>query len=71
MRWPKTLIIVSHAREFLNAVCTDILHLHSHKLICYRGNYDVFEKTMTERMLNARKQAEAQDLKRKHVQARP
>jgi ATPase subunit of ABC transporter with duplicated ATPase domains len=28
-RWPKTLLVVSHAREFLNAVCTDVLHLHS------------------------------------------
>lgn len=29
VRWPKTLLVVSHAREFLNAVCTDVLHLHS------------------------------------------
>jgi ATP-binding cassette subfamily F protein 3 len=29
VRWPKTLLVVSHAREFLNAVTTDILHLHS------------------------------------------
>jgi ATPase subunit of ABC transporter with duplicated ATPase domains len=29
IQWPKTLLVVSHAREFLNAVCTDMLHLHS------------------------------------------
>jgi ATPase subunit of ABC transporter with duplicated ATPase domains len=29
IQWPKTLLVVSHAREFLNAVCTDVLHLHS------------------------------------------
>lgn len=34
--WPKTLLIVSHAREFLNTVCTDILHLHSRKLTTYK-----------------------------------
>ena len=27
--WTKILIVVSHAREFLNNVCTDILHLHN------------------------------------------
>ena len=36
VRWPKTLIVVSHAREFLNVVCTDIIHLHSQKLISYK-----------------------------------
>lgn len=35
-RWPKTLIVVSHAREFLNTVCTDILHLHSRSITTYR-----------------------------------
>ena len=28
LKYPKTLLIVSHAREFLNAVCTDVIHLH-------------------------------------------
>lgn len=35
-RWPKTLIVVSHAREFLNTVCTDVLHLHSRSITAYR-----------------------------------
>jgi ATP-binding cassette subfamily F protein 3 len=36
VRWPKTLLVVSHAREFLNAVCTDILHLHSRLVTTYK-----------------------------------
>jgi ATPase subunit of ABC transporter with duplicated ATPase domains len=35
--WPKTLLVVSHAREFLNAVTTDTIHLHSRKLTTYKG----------------------------------
>jgi ATP-binding cassette, subfamily F, member 3 len=68
VRWPKTLVVVSHAREFLNMVCTDILHLHGSKLVAYKGNFDTFEKTMNERLKNARKAAESQDMKRKHIQ---
>ena len=35
-RWPKTLVVVSHARSFLNAVCTDVLHLHSRSIVAYK-----------------------------------
>lgn len=38
-RWKKTLIVVSHDRDFLNTVCTDIIHLHDLKLSSYRGNF--------------------------------
>lgn len=27
--WPKTLLVVSHDRHFLDTVPTDILHFHS------------------------------------------
>lgn len=43
MRWKKTLIVVSHDREFLNSVSSDIIHLCDHKLLVYRGNYVAFE----------------------------
>jgi ATPase subunit of ABC transporter with duplicated ATPase domains len=38
-RWKKTLIVVSHDRDFLNVVTTDIIHLHDLKLHYYRGNF--------------------------------
>jgi ATP-binding cassette subfamily F protein 1 len=43
-RWKKTLIVVSHDREFLNTVSTDIIHLHDHKLLTYKGNFAAFEE---------------------------
>jgi hypothetical protein len=36
MRWKKTLVVVSHDRDFLNNVTTDIIHLHDLKLHFYR-----------------------------------
>uniref|UniRef100_A0ACD5XYI6 Uncharacterized protein n=1 Tax=Avena sativa TaxID=4498 RepID=A0ACD5XYI6_AVESA len=42
-QWKKTLIVVSHDRDFLNTVCNDIIHLHDKSLHVYRGNFDDFE----------------------------
>ena len=38
-RWKKTLVVVSHDRDFLNTVTTDIIHLHDARLHYYRGNF--------------------------------
>lgn len=35
--WESTLLVVSHDRQFLNVVPTDVLHFHSHKLTNYKG----------------------------------
>eukprot|EP00850_Spirogloea_muscicola_P001578 SM000006S19343 [mRNA] locus=s6:192048:197015:+ [translate_table: standard] len=69
VRWPKTLIVVSHAREFLNAVATDILYLRDQKITTYKGDYDTFEKTRNERLRNQAKAKEANERTRAHMQA--
>jgi len=68
LQWPTILVVVSHSRGFLDYVCTDIVHLHSQKLVTYSGNYSNFEKTRAERLRNERKAAESQDAKRKHIE---
>lgn len=68
VKWPKTLMVVSHARDFLNVVCTDVLHLHSRKLTSYKGDFDTFERTATERLKNAKKAAEGHERQRAHMQ---
>lgn len=69
VKWPKTFIVVSHAREFLNTVVTDILHLHGQKLIAYRGDYDTFERTREEQLKNQQKAFEANERVRDHMQS--
>ncbi|CAD7700689.1 unnamed protein product [Ostreobium quekettii] len=44
-RWKKTLIVVSHDRDFLNNVTTDVIHLHDLGLHFYRGNFVLFESS--------------------------
>ena len=66
--WPKTILVVSHDRQFLNSVATDILHLHSLRLDVYRGNYEVFHKTREEKLKSKIKEYEAQKQYRDHIQ---
>ena len=35
--WEGTLLVVSHDRAFLDAVATDIVHMHSARLDYYKG----------------------------------
>eukprot|EP00271_Cylindrocystis_brebissonii_P000806 TRINITY_DN1099_c1_g3_i1.p1 TRINITY_DN1099_c1_g3~~TRINITY_DN1099_c1_g3_i1.p1 ORF type:complete len:867 (+),score=254.64 TRINITY_DN1099_c1_g3_i1:165-2765(+) len=58
MRWKKTLIVVSHDRDFLNSVCTDIIHLHDMKLFFYRGNFEAFEEMYDQKKRENNKKAE-------------
>jgi ATP-binding cassette subfamily F protein 1 len=43
-RWKKTLVVVSHDRDFLNSITTDVIHLHDNQLHFYRGNFAQFEE---------------------------
>lgn len=66
--WPTTLLVVSHDRNFLDTVPTDILYLHSQRIEPYRGNYEQFIKTKTEKHKNQQREYEAQQQHRAHVQ---
>jgi len=57
-RWKKTLIVVSHDRDFLNSVVTDVIHLHDRKLDFYKGDFEQFHSMMEQRRLVANKAAE-------------
>ncbi|KAK6247655.1 hypothetical protein QUC31_019220 [Theobroma cacao] len=57
-RWKKTLVVVSHDRDFLNSVCTEIIHLHDFKLQFYRGNFDDFESGYEQRRKEMNKKFE-------------
>ena len=49
-RYDGTLIIISHDREFLDAITKVTLHLDEAKLHRYGGNYTAFESMRAERM---------------------
>ena len=68
-RWDKTLVVVSHARSFLNAVVTDILHFQAKGITRYKGDYDHFEGTRADEIRNNERKAEAQEKARAHMNA--
>jgi ATP-binding cassette subfamily F protein 3 len=49
-RYPGTAIVISHDREFLDAVCNVTLALEHRKLVRWSGNYTAFEIQRAERM---------------------
>ena len=56
-RWDKILLLISHSQDFLNSVCTHMIHFtNQRRLVSYDGNYDQFVKTKTEKEENQMKQ---------------
>ena len=64
-----TLVIVSHDRNFLNQVCTDMLHFHHGVIDQYKGDFDTFENSAREANRRQKKAHDAQQKKRAHMQA--
>jgi ATP-binding cassette subfamily F protein 3 len=68
-RYPRTLLLVSHDRDLLNAVPERIVHLENRKLTLYQGSYDTFARTRAERMVLLEKSRAKQELERAHIQS--
>jgi len=49
-RYPGSILLVSHDREFLNACVNRIAHVHDQTMDCYTGDYDDFERSRTEKI---------------------
>jgi ATP-binding cassette subfamily F protein 3 len=65
----RTLIVVSHDRTFLNAVCTDIIHMEHQKLTYHPGNYADYERTLEEKAARDAQILDASERQRSKAQA--
>ncbi len=52
-RYDGLMVVISHDREFLDAICNVIVHLDDLQLTRYTGNYTAFEELRAERMNQA------------------
>lgn len=64
-----TLLLISHDRRILNALCDHIVHIEACRLNTYSGNYDTFQRTRAERRELLGKQAAKQEKQRAHLQS--
>jgi len=69
LQYAGTLILISHDREFLDAVVRHIAHIEHAKLTLYSGNYSSFEKVRAERLAQQQSAYEKQQRERAHMQA--
>ena len=53
--YKRILVIISHSQDFLNGVCTNIIHLQKKTLQYYSGNYDTYIRTREELETNQQK----------------
>jgi len=53
--YKRILLIISHSQDFLNGICTNIIHLDKCNLKYYGGNYDAFMQTRMEQEENQMK----------------
>ena len=56
----ETVIVVSHDRAFLDAICTNILHVEARTSEAYKGNYSQFVPQRAERRLTREREMEKQ-----------
>jgi ATP-binding cassette subfamily F protein 3 len=56
----ETVIVVSHDRAFLDAICTNILHVEAKTSESYKGNYSQFVPQRAERRLTREREMEKQ-----------
>ncbi|NKF23123.1 ATP-binding cassette domain-containing protein [Solimonas marina] len=66
--YPGTLLVISHDREFLDAVTTQTLHLENQKATLYTGNYSQFERQRAEQLTLQAAQFERQQREIAHLQ---
>ena len=68
-RYPGTLLVISHDRDFLDGVVTAIVHIDQRKLRRYSGDYSSFEQQRAQALVLAQAQYDKQARERAHLQS--
>ncbi|KAL4880936.1 P-loop containing nucleoside triphosphate hydrolase protein [Aspergillus karnatakaensis] len=64
-----TIVLVSHDRDFVNAVCEEIVILRDQKLTYFKGNLSAYEQDFEEQKLYWGRMKEAQERQKAHMEA--
>ncbi|MDU7556264.1 MAG: ATP-binding cassette domain-containing protein, partial [Pseudomonas sp.] len=67
--YPGTMLLISHDRDFLDAVVDNIAHVEQRKITLYRGGYSAFERARAERLAQQQQAYEKQQAQRAHMES--
>lgn len=68
LRYPGTLVLISHDRDFLDAVVTHTIHIERKQTHSYAGDYSSFQRQRAEKHAQQRQTYEKEQAQRAHLQ---
>lgn len=68
-RYPGTLLLISHDRDFLDGVASHILHIEAGSAQMFTGNYSACERLRAERLAQQQASYQRQQRERAHIQS--
>ncbi len=68
-KYSGTLLLISHDREFLDAIVDHIVHIEQNKAEIYTGNYSAFERMRAEKLAQQQSAFERQQREIAHIQS--
>ena len=68
-KYPGTLLLISHDRDFLDTITDHIVHIEQNKAEIYTGNYSAFEKMRAEKLSQQQAAYQKQQREMAHIQS--
>ncbi len=68
-KYPGTLLLISHDRDFLDSITDHIIHIERQKAEIYKGNYSAFEKMRAEKLAQQQAAYVKQQREIEHIQS--
>ncbi|NOQ76180.1 MAG: ATP-binding cassette domain-containing protein [Methylococcaceae bacterium] len=68
-KYPGTLLLISHDRDFLDSITDHIIHIEQNKAEIYTGNYSAFEKMRAEKLALQQSAYVKQQREIEHIQS--
>jgi ATP-binding cassette subfamily F protein 3 len=69
VKYPGTLLLISHDRDFLDTITDHIIHIEQNKAEIYTGNYSDFERMRAEKLAQQQTAYEKQQREIAHIQS--
>ena len=69
IKYPGTLMLISHDRDFLDTITDHIVHIEQSKAEIYTGNYSDFERMRAEKLAQQQTAYEKQQREMAHIQS--